>query len=114
GGFPGHLSCTLFSESSSDGQPGQPLPVTTGGPPPQPPPNSDFLTQVRQILMDRLKKASGSVDINDPSVTVPIGAALDQATREQEAERTALAERLYAQGGSGGGSPLQSNALAQG
>lgn len=66
--------------------------------------------QVRQMIMDRLKLAGQPVNENDIGITQPLSAARDEVQRSQQTERTALAERLYAQGSGG----LNSNALTQG
>jgi hypothetical protein len=60
--------------------------------------NQDFLTQIRNLIMQRLQQASAPVDPNAPEVAVPLTAARDEATRQTEAERAQLAERAYAQG----------------
>lgn len=65
--------------------------------------------QVRQMIMDRLKLAGQPVNENDIGISQPLSAARDEVQRSQQTERTALAERLYAQGGGG----LQSGALTQ-
>lgn len=65
--------------------------------------------QVRQYLMGQLKSASQPVNPNDPNIAAPLSAARDETARATDQERTALAERLYAQGGG-----LNSNALTQG
>lgn len=70
--------------------------------------NSDFLQQIRQLLMERLKAASSPVDPNAPQINDPLVAARDEATRHTDKERTEMAERLYAQGG------LNTDALTQG
>lgn len=71
--------------------------------------SSQFQDAIRAILLERLAKTrTGVVDLNDPSITAPLNAAKDTATRQSEQERKQLAERLYAQGG------LNSNALNQG
>jgi hypothetical protein len=54
--------------------------------------------QTRQIIMDRLAKAGGPVDENASQITQPLSAARDEVHRSQDRERTALAERGYAQG----------------
>lgn len=60
---------------------------------------ADFLAQIRQMLMQRLQSASGPVDENASGITQAVTGARDQATRANDASRTALAERLYAHGG---------------
>ncbi len=92
-----------------------------GGAPPPPPPGgngtdpniSDFFktqadairaqqardAEIRKIIMERLALAGQPVDENSAEVTQPLSAARNEAQRSQDAERTALAERLYAQGG---------------
>jgi hypothetical protein len=61
--------------------------------------SSDFLAQLRAMLMQRLAAAAGPVDENATGISQAVTGARDQATRQNEASRTALAERLYAQGG---------------
>jgi hypothetical protein len=65
--------------------------------------------QVRAMLMDRLGKASQPVDENGLEIASPLSAARDETQRSQQTERTALAERMYAQGGGS----LNSGALGQ-
>lgn len=65
--------------------------------------------QVRQFLLARLKEASAPVNESDQNIAAPLSAARDETARATDTERTALAERLYAQGGG-----LNSNALTQG
>lgn len=69
--------------------------------------NSDFVNQLRTLLMSRLSAASAPVDQNDPSITAPLTAARDEASRASDKERTALAENLYANGG------LNTDAISQ-
>jgi hypothetical protein len=59
--------------------------------------------------MQHLKDAGTPVNESDPNIAAPLSAARDEAQRAQDAERTALAERMYAQGGGS----LQSGALGQ-
>lgn len=61
--------------------------------------NSDFITQVRALLMQRLQANSQPLDPNDPNISLPLTAARDEATRHSDKERTDLAEHLYASGG---------------
>lgn len=70
---------------------------------------SAYQTQVRQILMDQLAKAGQPVDPNSPEIAATMSSASDAGQRASDAERTALAERLYAQGGGG----LHTNELGQ-
>lgn len=72
------------------------------------PGGSDFQSQVRAMLMARMKKDTGSVDANDPYISEPMMAAKLEAERGQQSERNALAERAYASG------DLGSNSLQQG
>lgn len=65
--------------------------------------------QIRKLVMDRISAASQPVNENDQYIAAPLSSARDEVQRSQDAERTALAERLYAQGGGG----LDSNALTQ-
>lgn len=69
--------------------------------------SSDFVNQIRQILMQRLQAAGQPVDPNNPSIAGPMTAARDEATRSSDKERTALAENLYAKGG------LNTDAISQ-
>jgi hypothetical protein len=71
--------------------------------------NDLWMQQLRDILMKRLAAAGTPVDPNAPEITSAVTAARDEGTRQGEQERTALAERLYAQGGGG----LDTNALTQ-
>lgn len=64
---------------------------------------------VRAMLMERLKAAGIPVNESDANISQPLAAARDETQRSQQTERTALAERLYAQGGGA----LDSNALTQ-
>ena len=59
---------------------------------------TDFTSQLRQILMQRLAAAGKAVDPNDPNIQEPLTAARNEATRGTERERAQLAERLYGQG----------------
>lgn len=65
--------------------------------------------QVRAMIMDRLGKAGQPVNESDLQIAQPFSAANDAVQRSQQTERTALAERMYAQGQGG----LQSGALGQ-
>lgn len=69
----------------------------------------DWVAQIRQMLMDRLKAAGEPVDENAAGITGAVSALRDENTRESQNERTALAERAYAQGGGG----LQSGLIGQ-
>lgn len=60
---------------------------------------SDFLSQLRTMLMQRLSASQQPVNESDPSIQAPLTAARDEGTRQSATERTQLAERLYAQGG---------------
>ncbi len=71
-------------------------------------PSSAFNDQVRQMLMAELTKAGQPVDPNSPEIAATMSSASDAGQRASDAERTALAERLYAQGGG-----LNTNALTQ-
>lgn len=82
-------------------------PVSTTTQTPQGLWNQDYVTQLRQMLMDRMNAAGQPVDPNDPSITAPLTAARDEATRTSDKERTALAENLYANGG------LNTDAISQ-
>ena len=70
--------------------------------------SSAFQLQIRQMLMDQLAKAGQPVDPNSPEIAATMSASSDAGVRASDAERTALAERLYAQGGG-----LNTNALTQ-
>lgn len=75
---------------------------------------SPFQNPIRQIILGQLAQAQTPVDPNSPEIASTLSAARDEATRASEQERTALAERLYAQGVAGGGSGgLDTNALTQ-
>lgn len=69
--------------------------------------NQDFVTKIRSLLMQRLSAAGQPVNENDPSISAPLIAARDEATRGSDRERTALAEHLYADGG------LNTDAISQ-
>jgi hypothetical protein len=77
------------------------------------PATSAFTDELRKILMDRIKESSKPVDANSPEILAALQAARDEASRSSDSERTALAERLYAQGVGTGGGALQSGALTQ-
>jgi hypothetical protein len=51
------------------------------------------------MLMEQLRKAGQPVDPNSPEIAATMSASSDAGQRASDAERTALAERLYAQGG---------------
>lgn len=63
--------------------------------------------KLREIIMARIAADSQPVNEADQNIAAPLSAARDEASRSQDAERTALAERLYAQGGGA----INSNAL---
>ena len=65
--------------------------------------------QIRGIIMQRLQAAQQPINEQDTGIAQAVSAARDETTRASEQERTALAERLYAQGSGG----LQSGALTQ-
>lgn len=67
-----------------------------------------FQGSVREMLMKFLNGANGPVDENSTEIRQPFDAAKLQAERGSADERSALAERLYAEGGGG------TNELAQG
>lgn len=81
--------------------------TVAGQPAPQGAWNSDFVNQIRALLMARLQANSQPVDPNDPTIAGPLTAARDEATRSSDKERTALAENLYANGG------LNTDAISQ-
>lgn len=58
-----------------------------------------FNDAIRKIIMDELAKAQSPVDPNSPEIAATMSASSDAGQRASDAERTALAERLYAQGG---------------
>jgi hypothetical protein len=62
-------------------------------------PTNPFQDQVRAILMQQLAEAGQPVDPNSPEIAATMSASSDAGQRASDAERTALAERLYAQGG---------------
>lgn len=64
---------------------------------------------LQDLIMKKLGEASAPVNENDLAISQPLAAARDEVQRSQDAERTALAERLYAQGGGS----LQSGELGQ-
>ena len=77
-------------------------------------PRSAFNEDIRKFLLERIRGASTPVDQNAPEITETLTAARDEGTREAEQERTALAERLYAEGvRGGGGGGLNTGALTQ-
>jgi hypothetical protein len=73
-------------------------------------PANDFNAQIRAQLMARLAELGKPVDENAAGISGAVAGARDEGQRAMSQERTALAERLYAQGGGG----LNSNALTQG
>jgi hypothetical protein len=83
--------------------------ATTTPAPHTPTANDIWMQQLRDILMQRLAAAGTPVDVNAPEITSAVTAARDEGTRSAEQERTALAERLYAQGGGA----LGTNAINQ-
>lgn len=75
---------------------------------------SSFQNPIRDTILQQIAKAQQPVDPNSPEIASTLSAARDEATRASEQERTALAERLYAQGVKGGGTGgLDTNALTQ-
>jgi hypothetical protein len=101
---------TSGTPTSGTGTPvAPPQTYTPPSSPTAPPVNTAFQDAIRQQIMDRLKSAGLPVDQNAAGITDAVSAAHDDATRAGEQERTALAERLYAQGGGG----LNSGALTQ-
>ncbi len=70
---------------------------------------ADLDRQVRAMISQRLTAAGQPVNESDEYIAAPLSAARDETQRSQQSERTALAERLYAQGGGA----LDSNALTQ-
>ncbi len=91
---------------------GSPNPWTSSGGTPAgggAPAGSDFNSEIRKQLMARLAELGTPVDENSSGIAGAVSGARDEATRASQNERTALAERLYAQGGGG----LGSNALTQ-
>ena len=65
--------------------------------------------QLRDYIMQQLQAAGQPVDESQPQIAQPLSAAQDAIQRSQDAEKTALAEHLYAQGSGG----LQSGELGQ-
>lgn len=94
-------------------QDGSPNPWTSGGGAPAATPATpavpDFQGEIRKQLMARLAELGTPVNEQSSGIAGAVSGARDEATRASEQERTALAERLYAQGGGG----LNSNALTQ-
>jgi hypothetical protein len=80
---------------------GMPPPADAGA-------SSAFNAQLRQMLLDRMKGDSATVNESDPYISAPLQAARDEAARNQDTERSDLAEHLAATGQSG------SAALGQG
>jgi hypothetical protein len=70
--------------------------------PAMPPAVSPFSAQVRAMLLDRMGKDSAPVNDTDSNIAEPFAAANLTAQRGQQAERTALAERLAANGDTSG------------
>lgn len=68
-----------------------------------------FQDQIRAMLLQQLQGAQQPVDPNSAEIAVPYQAAAMDAQRNFDAERKALAERLYAEGNGTG-----SNELTQG
>jgi hypothetical protein len=66
------------------------------------PATSAFTDQVRKMLMDRMGRDTASVNESDSNIAAPFDAANLTAQRGQQAERTALAERLAASGDTSG------------
>lgn len=75
--------------------------TATGGPTP-------FQQQMRDLVLQQMQRAQAPIDPNSPEVAQPTEAARLASERSLQDERTALAERLYAEGGGG------SNELQQG
>lgn len=69
-----------------------------------------FQDLIRQQLLAKLQSANGPVDEHASEIAQPMQAAQLEASRGQDVERKALAERAYAQGG---GNPDQA-AITQG
>lgn len=88
-----------------------PTPTPTGGgrneAPTVDPAKDDFNAQIRALLLARLKAAGEPVNEDDAGITQAMTAARDEGNRASATERSALAERLYAQGG------LNTQALTQ-
>lgn len=108
----------LLTQYGYGGAPAAPAPATaaastgngavaTGAPAAAP--QSGWNDAIRQIIMQQIGQATSPVDPNSPEIAATMGAASDAGQRAAQDERTALAERLYAQGGGG----LNSNALTQ-
>lgn len=57
-----------------------------------------YAEQVRKMLMDRMGELSKPLDVNDPTITEPFGAANLAAQRQLEQGKKDTAERLYASG----------------
>lgn len=86
-------------------------PTSLPGPPqvPQTAPDESYQAKIRKQIEARMKELGAPVDENAAGISQAVSAARDEANRAAAGERTALAERLYAQGGGG----LNSNALTQ-
>lgn len=65
------------------------------------------LGDVRSMLMQILNRSQQPIDPNSAEVKAPLEAANLEAQRGLDAERKALAERLYAEGGGSGTNELQ-------
>lgn len=65
---------------------------------------------IRKIIMSRLAQDQQPVDENSPEIRAALSASRDAYARQNDTERTALAERLYAQKGGGG---LNTDAIGQ-
>ena len=72
------------------------------------PTTTPYQNELRDIIRQRLAAASAPVDENATGIGDAVTAARDEGTRATQDERTALAERLYANGG------LNTNELTQG
>lgn len=71
---------------------------------------SPFTQQIRELLMKRIQQDQAPVDENASGISEAVNAARLEQTRASDAERKALAERLYAEGSGS----VDQNALTQG
>lgn len=97
-----------FGQSSRQlgGGPGAGMPPPPGKPPGGPSgqggiggPGGDLQSRLREELMRQMGLAGAPLDENALGIRQPFEAAQAAATRAQDRERTAMTERLYAQGG---------------
>jgi hypothetical protein len=92
--------------------PPAPAPPPVNGYPIAQQPNP-FVDQIRQLILSRLREAGNPVDPNAPQISSTLNAARTESQRQSAQERTALAERLYAQGQGGLGSDALTRQIQQ-